>query len=91
MRRREFIRVLGRLLRFMDGHLAGRMYLAVEHPTIADLACYSYVAHANEGGISLDRYAKFLKSNVGRASACSPIDCAPFPAGRARAHARGEP
>jgi len=25
----------------------------VEHPTLADLACYAYVAHAPEGGISL--------------------------------------
>ena len=45
-----------RLLRFMDGHLGDRTYLAADHPTIADLACYSYVAHAPEGGISLDGY-----------------------------------
>lgn len=45
-----------RLLAFMDGHLAGRSYLAADHPTIADLACYSYVAHAPEGGIALDPY-----------------------------------
>ena len=49
-------RISERLLRFMDGHLAGRTYLAAGHPTIADLACYSYVAHAPEGGISLDPY-----------------------------------
>ncbi len=48
--------IAGRLLRFMDAQLAGRAYLAAEHPTIADLACYSYVAHAPEGGISLDPY-----------------------------------
>jgi glutathione S-transferase len=45
------------LLRFMEGHLADRQYLAAEHPTIADLACYSYIAHAPEGGISLEPYA----------------------------------
>jgi glutathione S-transferase len=50
------VRIAERLLRFMDGHLTDRMYLAADHPTIADLACYSYVAHAPEGGISLDRY-----------------------------------
>ncbi len=50
--------IAGRPLRFMDGHLAGRAYLASDdHPTIADLACYSYVAHAPEGGISLDPHA----------------------------------
>jgi glutathione S-transferase len=35
-----------RLFRFMDAHLAERSYLAAVHPTIADLACYSYIAHA---------------------------------------------
>ncbi|MES2026368.1 MAG: glutathione S-transferase [Pseudomonadota bacterium] len=44
------------LLRFMETHLADRNYLATDHPTIADLACHSYVAHAPEGGISLDAY-----------------------------------
>lgn len=44
------------LLRFMEAHLADRNYLATDHPTIADLACHSYVAHAPEGGISLDDY-----------------------------------
>lgn len=47
----------GRLFRFMDGHLAERAYLAADHATIADLACYSYIAHASEGGISLQPYA----------------------------------
>ena len=46
-----------RLLGFMEAHLADRSYLAAEHPTIADLACYSYIAHAPEGGISLEPYA----------------------------------
>ena len=45
-----------RLLDFMEQHLAGRTYLAAEHRTIADLACYSYVAHAPEGGIALEPY-----------------------------------
>ncbi len=49
-------RVAARLLPFMDEHLTGRNFLAAEHPTIADLACYSYVAHAPEGGIPLDAY-----------------------------------
>ena len=40
----------GRLLAFMEGHLAApRLFLAAEHATVADLACYSYVAHAPEG------------------------------------------
>jgi len=35
------VEIAGRLLRFMDTHLADREYLATEHPTIADLACYA--------------------------------------------------
>jgi glutathione S-transferase len=44
------------LLTFMEGHLADRDWLATAHPTIADLACYSYTAHAPEGGIPLAAY-----------------------------------
>jgi glutathione S-transferase len=38
-------------LEALDRHLAGRDWLAVGRPTIADLACYPYVALAPEGGI----------------------------------------
>jgi glutathione S-transferase len=50
------VAIAGRLLVFLEGHLEGRSFLAAEHPTIADLACYSYVAHAPEAGIGLDAY-----------------------------------
>lgn len=47
----------GRLLAFMEAHLAASHgFLAAAHPTIADLACYSYSAHAPEGGVALDPY-----------------------------------
>lgn len=49
-------RIAARLLSFMDGHLQERSFLAADHPTLADLACYSYVAHAPEGGIPLAPY-----------------------------------
>ncbi len=49
-------RIAQRLLGLMDEHLTGRPFLAADHPTIADLACYSYVAHAPEGGIPLAPY-----------------------------------
>jgi glutathione S-transferase len=42
-----------RLLGVMEQHLAARAWLAAEHPTIADVAMYSYTAHAPEGGIGL--------------------------------------
>lgn len=48
--------VSDRFLPQMEQHLSKRDYLATEHPTIADLACHSYVAVAAEGGISLSPY-----------------------------------
>ena len=48
--------IAARLFRFMDDHLAARAWLAAGTPTIADLACYSYVSAAPEGGIPLAPY-----------------------------------
>lgn len=48
--------ISSRLLQMMETHLANRTYLATSQPTIADLACYSYIAHAAEGRISLAPY-----------------------------------
>lgn len=45
-----------RLLAFMEQHLEQRQFLAAAHATVADLACYAYVAHAPEGGIDLAPY-----------------------------------
>ncbi len=41
----------------MDQFLATHRYLAVDRLTIADLAAYSYIAHAPEGGIDLSPYS----------------------------------
>lgn len=40
----------------MEAHLAQQPFLAAEHPTIADIALYTYTAHAPEGGVSLQPY-----------------------------------
>jgi glutathione S-transferase len=48
--------VAARVLGFMEAELAARTFLAGATPTLADLACYAYVAHAPEGGIALDPY-----------------------------------
>lgn len=45
-----------RLFALLDAHLGGREYLAAAHPTIADIALYTYTSHAPEGGIALDPY-----------------------------------
>jgi glutathione S-transferase len=47
-----------RVLGLMEGELAARDWLAGATPTIADIACYSYVAHAPEGGIALEPYPR---------------------------------
>lgn len=41
----------------INQHLSGREFLATDHATIADVAAYSYIAHAPEGNVSLDEYA----------------------------------
>ena len=51
--------VIGRahaLLKVMDGELRRRSFLAGELPSIADIACYTYIAHAPEGNVSLAEY-----------------------------------
>ncbi len=44
------------LFAIMEAHLQGREWLATETITIADVAGYSYVAHAPEGGVDLEPY-----------------------------------
>jgi len=48
--------IAARLFDVMEQELQGNRWLAGEHPTIADVAGYSYVAHAPEGGVSLKPY-----------------------------------
>ena len=45
-----------KLLGTLDTHLSDHKFLAADKPTIADLAVYTYVAHAPEGGVSLQNY-----------------------------------
>ena len=44
------------ILTIINNHLQDREWLELEHPTIADIACFPYIALAYEGGISLDPY-----------------------------------
>lgn len=46
--------VLGRI----EDHLKTQDWLAADHPTIADVALYSYVARAPEGNVDLGAYGK---------------------------------
>jgi glutathione S-transferase len=49
-------RLAARALGLMDAELAAHAWLAGAAPTIADIACYAYIAHAPEGGIALAPY-----------------------------------
>ncbi|HSC84505.1 MAG TPA: glutathione binding-like protein, partial [Pseudomonas sp.] len=44
------------LLKVMEVELANRAFLAGSAPTIADVANYTYIAHAPEGNVSLQDY-----------------------------------
>ena len=44
-------------LKVIDQELAKSAYLTGSEPTIADVAAYSYIAHAPEGNVSLEDYA----------------------------------
>jgi glutathione S-transferase len=44
------------LFEVMNTHLETRTFLVSDNPTIADVAGYSYIAHAPEGGVSLQSY-----------------------------------
>lgn len=47
------------LLKVMDGVLAQQRFLVPgDAPTLADIALYTYTAHAPEGGVSLQAYAQ---------------------------------
>lgn len=49
----------------VEAHLEDRDWLATSHPTIADLAMYTYCAHAPEGGASLEAFPR-LRSWLSR-------------------------
>jgi len=70
-----------RILTFMDEHLADRRYLATERATLADIACYTYVAHAPEGGVSLAPYPA-VRAWIARVQALPgfiPMPASPIP------------
>ena len=44
------------VLKIVEAELTSRNWIAADHPTIADIALYSYTARAPEGNVSLDAY-----------------------------------
>jgi glutathione S-transferase len=49
------------VLKVVDQHLSQRQWLELDHPTIADIACFPYIALAGDGKISLDDYPNVVK------------------------------
>ncbi len=52
----------------LEQHLDGREWLVGDRPTVADVAIYSYTAHAPEGNVSLDAYPN-IRALLGRIEA----------------------
>ena len=48
------------LLKVVEAHLSNNDWLAADHPTIADVALYSYVARAPEGNVDLSGYPQVI-------------------------------
>lgn len=44
------------ILKLIEAELEGREWIAADHPTIADVALYSYIARAPEGNVDLAPY-----------------------------------
>ena len=59
----------------LEAHLDGRDFLVSNRPTIADIAIYSYTAHAPEGNVSLADYPNIrrLLTNVEQLNGFVPM------------------
>jgi glutathione S-transferase len=49
-----------RVFAIMNQHLGNREFLVLDHPTIADIACFPYSALANEAGIDISPYPHLI-------------------------------
>ena len=56
----ETLEAAHKYLAALEADLDGKNYLVAGRPTFADVALYSYVAHAPEGDVSLDGYPNIL-------------------------------
>nr|WP_290881212.1 glutathione binding-like protein [Fischerella sp.] len=48
------------VLQIMNEHLQNRTWLELEHPTIADIACFAYIGLAPEGKVDLEPYPSVI-------------------------------
>lgn len=76
--RERAVQIAIKLFDVIENEFAAKPYAAGDHPTIADLAGYAYIAHAPEGGISLEPYPR-LRAWLQRIEALPNF--VPLPAG----------
>ncbi|MCM5682643.1 glutathione S-transferase [Schlegelella sp. S2-27] len=76
--------VAASLFQVLDSYLATREVLVGDTPTIADIAMYTYTAHAPEGGVSLEPYAH-IRRWLARIEALPGFVAMPRPPARAAA------
>ncbi|XYH95745.1 glutathione S-transferase family protein [Sorangium sp. So ce1128] len=71
------------LFTVLDQHLATQRFLTGDAPTIADIAMYTYTAHAPEGGVSLDPHGhvRAWLARVEDLPGFVPMKRTPVPAG----------
>ncbi|WP_437956175.1 glutathione S-transferase [Sorangium sp. So ce119] len=71
------------LLAVLDQHLGTQRFLVGDAPTIADVAIYTYTAHAPEGGVSLDPHGhvRAWLARVEDLPGFVPMQRTPVPAG----------
>ncbi|MBT5231918.1 MAG: glutathione S-transferase [Methylococcales bacterium] len=55
------IEIAHSILASLNAFLQGRQWFVTEHPTIADITLYSYIAHAPEGNVSLSDYSNITR------------------------------
>ncbi len=67
--------ISARVFALLEDHLKGRDWLVGDRPSIADIAIYSYTAHAPEGNVSLRSYSNIraLLSRIERLPGFVPM------------------
>jgi len=53
----QAVKVAERLLKILDAHISESAFFTGAAPTLADVALYSYIAKAPEGGVELEAFA----------------------------------
>ncbi|MFS7223013.1 glutathione S-transferase family protein [Rahnella inusitata] len=73
--------VTAKFLPQLEQHLDAHAFLATARATIADLACYSYIATAPEGGISLATYPAIQRwlTRIESLPGFTPLPALPLP------------